>query len=169
MMEDNAIVVYCDMCRKKETSNNLHIKRIVAFREYDDFNGTCPRCGNQNCKILHLTQSEISPIYVHAECAGQDEEYLINKVFEFDELKRNNPEEFDKLWQPLEEFRIKELERRKNSRSKNDSNSPKCPTCGSTNVKKISGGKRWLGVGLFGLASSNIGKTYECKNCQYKW
>lgn len=46
---------------------------------------------------------------------------------------------------------------------------PKCPTCGSTNIKSISGTKRWLTAGLFGLASSNINKSMECKNCGYKW
>lgn len=48
-------------------------------------------------------------------------------------------------------------------------NIPKCPTCGSTNIKKISSTKRFVSTGLFGLASSNIGKTMECKNCGYKW
>ena len=48
-------------------------------------------------------------------------------------------------------------------------NIPKCPTCGSTNIKRISGTKRWLTTGLFGLASSDIGKTMVCKNCGYKF
>lgn len=48
-------------------------------------------------------------------------------------------------------------------------NKPKCPTCGSTNIQKISATKRWVSTGLFGLASSNIGKTMCCKNCGYKW
>lgn len=46
---------------------------------------------------------------------------------------------------------------------------PKCPTCGSTNIKNISGTKRWLSTGIFGLASSNIGKTMQCNSCGYKW
>lgn len=50
-----------------------------------------------------------------------------------------------------------------------ENSKPKCPTCGSTNIKKISGTKRWVTTGLFGLASSNVGKTMECKNCGYKW
>ncbi len=48
-------------------------------------------------------------------------------------------------------------------------NLPKCPTCGSTNIEKISGMKRFVTIGLFGLASSNIGKTMHCKNCGCKW
>ncbi len=46
---------------------------------------------------------------------------------------------------------------------------PKCPTCGSTNVRKIGTGKKTASIVGFGILSSNIGKTYECLNCKYKW
>lgn len=46
---------------------------------------------------------------------------------------------------------------------------PKCPTCGSTDVQLISTASRLGSALLFGLASSKIGKTMECKNCGYKW
>lgn len=46
---------------------------------------------------------------------------------------------------------------------------PRCPTCGSTNISKISTTSRMISTGLFGLASSKIGKTMECKKCGYKW
>lgn len=46
---------------------------------------------------------------------------------------------------------------------------PKCPHCGSTNISKISTTSRMISTGLFGLASSKIGKTMECKKCGYKW
>lgn len=49
------------------------------------------------------------------------------------------------------------------------SHQPKCPTCGSTNIQKISGTKRWLSASLFGLASSDIGKSMYCKSCGCKW
>jgi len=49
------------------------------------------------------------------------------------------------------------------------SSSPKCPTCGSANVQKISGTSRVISTGLFGLGSKKIGKTMECKNCGYTW
>ncbi len=46
---------------------------------------------------------------------------------------------------------------------------PRCPTCGSTNIQKITSTKRWLSTSFFGLASSDVGKTMECKSCGYKW
>ena len=48
-------------------------------------------------------------------------------------------------------------------------NSPKCPTCGSTNISKIGTINRMVSTGLFGLASSKIGKTHKCNNCGTTW
>ncbi len=48
-------------------------------------------------------------------------------------------------------------------------NIPKCPTCSSTKIERITGTQRFITTGLFGLASSDIGKTMRCNNCGYKW
>ena len=45
----------------------------------------------------------------------------------------------------------------------------KCPNCGSSNVSSISTAKRLASTTLWGLASSTLGKTKECKSCGYKW
>lgn len=46
---------------------------------------------------------------------------------------------------------------------------PKCPTCGSPDIEKISLSSKVVGGALFGLFSSNVRKTMHCKNCGYKW
>lgn len=46
---------------------------------------------------------------------------------------------------------------------------PKCPTCGSNNISKIGTINRMVSTGLFGLASSKIGKTHKCNNCGTTW
>ena len=49
-------------------------------------------------------------------------------------------------------------------------NKPKCPTCHSTNIEKISGTNKVAAVALFGVFSlGHIDKTFKCKNCGYKW
>lgn len=48
-------------------------------------------------------------------------------------------------------------------------NQPKCPTCGSTNIKRISGVERAGSVGFFGLFSKKINKSFQCNNCKYTW
>lgn len=49
------------------------------------------------------------------------------------------------------------------------SSSAKCPTCQSTNITKIGTLNRMASVGLFGLASSKIGKTHKCNSCGGTW
>lgn len=45
-----------------------------------------------------------------------------------------------------------------------------CPTCGSTNVEKISGASKVGKAVAFGvLAAGSISKTFHCKNCGYRW
>lgn len=48
-------------------------------------------------------------------------------------------------------------------------NVPKCPTCGSENVKRIGKLSRLVSVKMWGAASDKLGKTMECGNCGYKW
>lgn len=55
------------------------------------------------------------------------------------------------------------------ARKQESSNPPKCPTCQSTNIEKISLTKKAVGGALFGLFSSNVRKTFFCKDCGYKW
>ena len=80
-----------------------------------------------------------------------------NKVFlkAMDDLKRNDIIEF--------ESRMMQFKKQK------EDNIPKCPTCGSSNIEKISLGKKAVGGALFGLFSSDIRKTMHCKNCGAKW
>lgn len=48
-------------------------------------------------------------------------------------------------------------------------NKPKCPTCGSTNIKKIGGIERGASIAAFGIFSKKINKTFKCNNCGYTW
>jgi DNA-directed RNA polymerase subunit RPC12/RpoP len=50
--------------------------------------------------------------------------------------------------------------------------SPKCPTCGSTDIEKISTGKKLAYVAGFGILAPAFKKArsqFECKSCGYKW
>ena len=49
------------------------------------------------------------------------------------------------------------------------SRAAKCPSCGSSNISKIGVVNRAVSVGIFGLASSKIGKTHKCNSCGTTW
>lgn len=99
----------------------------------------------------------------------QGKHLLLEEVFEINET---NPEEYFAFkevmgWTHAALKRVEAEESKKwNLPSKN---APKCPTCGSAKIKKISLGKKIFAVEMVGLASNSIGKTFECKKCGYKW
>lgn len=49
------------------------------------------------------------------------------------------------------------------------SNIPKCPTCQSTNVRKMGGVERGASIWAFGIFSKKINKTFKCESCSYTW
>lgn len=61
-----------------------------------------------------------------------------------------------------------QLEQQKSNKAQN-SNRPKCPTCGSTNIEKISVTKKAFGGAMFGILSSDVRNSMHCKNCGAKW
>ena len=48
---------------------------------------------------------------------------------------------------------------------------PKCPTCGSVDVSKISAGTKVAKTAAFGVlgAMSDAGKSWKCRKCGCKW
>lgn len=46
---------------------------------------------------------------------------------------------------------------------------PHCPVCNSTNIEKISFGKKAKGSFLFGFLSSDVRKQMHCRDCGYKF
>lgn len=46
---------------------------------------------------------------------------------------------------------------------------PKCPSCGSSNISSIGVLDRAVSFGLVGFASSKLGKTHKCNHCGTTW
>lgn len=46
---------------------------------------------------------------------------------------------------------------------------PKCPTCQSTNIRKISTTSKVSNTVLFGLLGTKRHKIFHCNNCGYEW
>lgn len=127
----------------------------------------CPKCGkmgvtsNYNEKCPYCNHPTIETKYTYKE-------YLDN----IDSIKQKILNEYVKKSPEYnEELHNKQLKDTEASTHGIGSSygKPKCPTCGSTNVNKISGVKKAAGFMTVGVFSSNFGKTMECKNCGYKW
>lgn len=50
-----------------------------------------------------------------------------------------------------------------------ENNIPKCPTCSSTDITRISTTAKVVNAGMFGLLGNKRKKTFHCNNCKYEW
>lgn len=48
-------------------------------------------------------------------------------------------------------------------------NTPHCPICNSTNIKRISTTTKITNIAMFGLLGNKRKKTFHCNNCKYEW
>lgn len=60
-------------------------------------------------------------------------------------------------------------ESQENTNNAQHFNIPKCPTCSSTNVKRIGSISKVAGAVTFGLFSKSAKSQFKCNSCGYKW
>ena len=46
---------------------------------------------------------------------------------------------------------------------------PRCPTCNSPNIRKISSTEKMVDIGLFGILGTIRKKQFHCNLCGYEW
>lgn len=136
----------------------------------------CPKCGN-----IEMWQPELVPVCEYCKSELIATEYILKDVIEHGDVKpeirkaifekyiKDNPMYSEEAVKQREEKEYRNRLNMPSSYKAKESNKPKCPTCGSTNVKKISTGKKAIGFATVGIFSSNFGKTYECLQCKHKW
>lgn len=68
-----------------------------------------------------------------------------------------------------EEFKKEVGELQKQEEYKKMHGGYKCPSCGMMAGHKIGTISKSTSIGLLGMASDKLGKTYKCENCKYMW
>lgn len=122
------------------------------------------------CKIPMVETKYTSDEYFYRDIKkGSDLPPLKPAIFE--EYVKNNPL-YDPKKEAEKEAILEEKRIRRESRSYNSGNNnvPKCPTCGSTNLSKITLAHKAGKIALFGVfGMGDNGKTWKCNNCGSKW
>lgn len=182
-------LIVCPECGKKNSSyvGNC-IECGFPIKEYMEQNGLtdikkefiCTKCGHGyagygddsdpiylkcrfcNGKVIQIDKTGEEVLYIMCK----DENYLENftKKYIGDTFSE---EAYNHRLQMIK--KENEALRRSQTIKQPTQNVPKCPTCGSLNVKPISGVERTASVGFFGLFSKKINKSYKCGNCGYTW
>lgn len=148
----------------------------------------CKGCGSK-MKLLSEELKYRYHIFVDDwEQISREEMILRKENFVMTELKSNpmfSVEEYKKQIQNQKQINkdIEEYDQKQNLEQQSKINKeaqkildkqncvPKCPICGSTNIKKITMTTRAVKTAAFGVAGAvdDAGRTYKCENCGSKF
>ena len=135
----------------------------------------CPECGKEisdkSDKCIHcgfplrstpIIQENINGKYYDVTFLRDTNIPLIRKVKKLNELTNCGLVQAKEIAQ---KYHIAQ----ESSKPKEEDNKPKCPTCGSTNLSKVSTMSKAGSVFMWGLFSQKVKKTWHCNNCKYEW
>ena len=151
------------------------IKCPECGKEISDKAGACPHCGCPNIQKNHCIINGVD-----VDCSFVFNNYDIElRQMEMMDKTNLDVEVADKI---VEEWSSKGIippvfngktstweDEVKNNSNPTQSNIPKCPTCGSTNLSKVSTMSKAGSVFMWGLLSQKVKKTWHCNNCKYEW
>ena len=168
VMQPTDYVKFCPVCNETKQNTSLCFNN-ERFREFTkgyfylfepkEDTKICPCCEKGVLEDSPLTFEEFKFI---DNVSDSDRQFLEAMI----ELKKNDPIEYQLK---MSQFKANLKQQEQVQESRTEENKPRCPTCGSTNIEKISLGKKAVGGALFGIFSSNVRKSMHCKNCGYKW
>lgn len=149
-------------------SHHLYLCPVCA-KHHNTFSSpaeiTCTVCGQYN----ELYESKHCLDYYHIKSMVLFGDFKHNRDIIIDEELSHNPlfnrAEADKI--TIENMYAPEFQY--HAPSKQSTNIPKCPTCNSINIKKISASSKVFGAAMFGLFSRTAHSQFCCNNCGYKW
>lgn len=128
----------------------------------------CPFCnevffdgeieGVAGCKTILENQIYAQYIFGHTE-----------KEKLYQERINGKPARTPKEIAEREKVKAERQKRVQEHKKASNSHIPKCPTCSSTNIEKISSFDKAAGAVMFGLFSKTARSQFKCRNCGYKW
>ena len=189
--------VFCPECQNIVSSYaetcpdcGFPISKYIKDAKLNDFSKTfvCPKCGSFStatdvvatiqcdfCGTPMFQTSESTTITISNTSWPKTEDEIDSYIYSLLE-KCDKVEEYDIEAHRIYKQKLRErvmarrkLQSNQQSATPQSPNQPHCPTCGSTDIIKISAAKKAVGAGLFGLFSKTAKSQFECKNCGYKW
>ena len=118
----------------------------------------CPFCNNK----LIDTGLPVEDFHLIGKATDWNREILDLMM----ELHESNPIDYQLK---LNQFKLQQEQHEAIKEQEWERNRPHCPTCGSTNVKQITGTERAMSVVGLGIFSKKINKTYKCLKCKCTW
>lgn len=126
-------------------------------KQISEYAEACPNCGYpiKNIKVKHdIPESILCPI-----CGRKNVKESLSNSNMHCKVCGADLSNLDKLKDQIKQ----------NQQQSAQQNTPKCPTCQSTNIKKISVTSKATNAVLFGLFGNKRNKQFHCNSCGYEW
>lgn len=182
-------LVYCPECKHEISSKassctkcGFPIAKFLKDNNLDDFEHLkiCPKCGCFNSSnIAEYVPVRLKCKYCNTMVVQTDltEEDYENMKKEYDDEKERiayicNKYGGNVFSSDSFDYRVETLITKPFSDTYKldpDINVPTCPTCGSHNIKKITGTTKASNAILFGLFGNKRTKQFHCNTCGYEW
>lgn len=153
-------IKYCPECAKNKRTIQDPADFFAGYQLYffqDKIGKTCQICDKDTLIETNITEDELLDF-------GEYSNYNPQFLKAMRELKEKDIIEYE-----LKMSQFRTQVEQKNMAKAEEANLPKCPVCNSSNIEKISVGKKIKGSMLFGLFSNDAKKQMRCKDCGYKF
>ena len=135
-------------------------------------------------KFIEMLKKEKCTQYEVYKVAPEIAKSLFPDTFIYDDYRttygtieeqiKEEEKEYNEIFNPEVAKMMKDVEQKteilhQKLKVPNQVEGAKCPVCGKETVRKITTKRKATSIGLFGIFSSNLGKTMECTSCGYKW
>lgn len=141
-------------CRNKN-NQDIFYSGYYSWLDNDCYQCPMKNCGHELVNI-NLSKEEFNVII----SISKNIIFLESMI----DLKEKDPIEYQLK---MSQFKS-QIEQQQSNKLQND-NTPKCPTCNSTNIKKISGLSKAGSVAMWGLLSRKVHKQWHCNQCGSEW
>ena len=166
VMQPTDYVKFCPVCNETKQNTSLCFNN-ERFREFTkgyfylfepkEDTKICPCCEKGVLEDSPLTFEEFKII---DNVSDSDRQFLEAMI----ELKKNDPIEYQLK---ISQFKANLKQQVSSKKVEEDNNTPHCPYCNSTNIKKITTGSKVAHTALFGIFSiSRNSKQWHCNNCK---
>lgn len=164
------MVKLCKKCKDRCNSYILNPKYPVCYYGYTSFlKDELNKCPLKDCP--NYSEKETYDL-VDTQITDEDYKIIIGVSLDIKfidamiELKEKDPIEFQLK---MSQFRNQVKQQEAVEKVVEQQNTPHCPMCNNTNIRKISGTAKVAGAAMFGLFSKTARSQFKCENCGYKW
>lgn len=132
----------------------------------------CDICGTtvnddsaEKCPVCFSNKWSESELHSELKRISSDDSFIQAMI----KLHDEDPIEYQLKLQQLKNAKEQQKQVEEKKQEECITNCPHCPTCGSSNLAKVSSFSKIIDSAVWGIGSAQRYKTFHCNNCGYEW